>query len=86
MSTISIASAINHYGGDTEGETLRRMADACGCKRIYKYANDFGDCVIPTDYKRIFCDLDEKDMFTSPFVHNPVLVYDDGRILNIIED
>ena len=80
--SISIAAAKRSYGGATEEETLDNMAKATGCRRIYKYANDFGDKKTHTDYKRISRpgDPQETALFNSPFVHNVVLVYDDGKI------
>ena len=80
--SISIGAAKNTYGGATEEETLENMAKACGCRRIYKYANDFGDKRTHTDYKRIPYPghPQETALFNSPYVHNVVLVYDDGKI------
>lgn len=83
--SISIGSAKKQYGGATEEETIRKIAQAGGYRRIYKYANDFGDKVTHTDYKRISHpgDPQEKALFSSPYVHNVVLVYDDGKVMNI---
>jgi hypothetical protein len=71
MSSISISSATSIYGKE-------------GYRRIYKYANDFGDKRTHTDYKRIPAPghPQEQALFSSPHVHNVVLVYDDGKIHN----
>ena len=84
MSSISIRSAKSVYGGETEEETIRNIAKA-GARRIYKYANDFGDQITHTDYKQISNpgDLQEVALLNSPHVHNVVLVYDDGKVMNI---
>jgi hypothetical protein len=84
MSSISIGSAKEVYGGATEEETLRNMAKS-GARRIYKYANDFGDKITHTDYKQISNpgDPQEVALHNSPHVHNVVLVYDGGEVMNI---
>jgi len=81
--SISIAAAKNLYGGESEEKTLENIAKSCGCRRIYKYANDFGDKKTHTDYKRISYpgDPQETALFNSPYVHNVVLVYDDGKLM-----
>lgn len=83
--SISIKSAKEMYKGATEEETLRNMAKADGYRRIYKYANDYGDRVTHTDYKRIPypCHPQETALFSSHLVHNIVLVYDDGKVTNL---
>ncbi len=80
--SISIDAARTSYGGQTEEETLENMAKACGCRRIYKYANDYGDRKTHTDYKRIPYPghPQEVALVNSPYVHNVVLVYEDGKI------
>lgn len=82
--SISIKSAKSVYGGDSEEETLRNIAKT-GFRRIYKYANDFGDKKTHTDYKKIPHPghPQETALFSSPHVHNVVLVYDDGKVLNL---
>jgi hypothetical protein len=84
MSSISIRSAKEVYGGATEEETLRNMAKS-GARRIYKYANDFGDKIAHTDYKQIPYrgHPQEVELNNSPHVQNVVLVYDDGEVMNI---
>jgi hypothetical protein len=84
MSSIDIKTAQAQFKGATEAEMLSAMAQAYGCRLIYKYANDYGDKVTPTDYKVIMApgDAQEQALFTSPYVHNLVLVYRDGRIVN----
>jgi hypothetical protein len=79
--SIPIKAARDSYGGATEAETLENMAKATGSRRIYKYANDFGDKKTHTDYKRIpyAGHPQETAMFNSPYVHNVLLVYEDGR-------
>ena len=84
MSSISISSAKSVYGGATEDEVLRNMAKT-GYRRIYKYANDFGDKVTPTDYKMIPAPghPQEQALLSSPHVHNVKLVYDNGTVMNL---
>jgi hypothetical protein len=84
MSSVDIRTAQSLYKGATEAEMLLNMAQAYGCRRIYKYANDFGDKVTHTDYKIVMSpgDAQEQALFNSPYVHNLVLVYRDGKIVN----
>lgn len=86
--SISISQANSMYGGATESETLRNMAESGGYRRIYRYANHYGDQQTHTDYKRITSPNgpEEADFFNSPYVHNYVLVYDDGEVLNLEEE
>ena len=58
------------------------MAKACGCQRIYKYANDYGDKKTLTDYFRVEKPGDDQSLRRSPYVHNIVLVYDNGVMLS----
>jgi hypothetical protein len=83
--SISISQAKEMYGGTTEAQTLRNMAEQGGYCRIYKYANDYGDRKTHTDYKRVKSPngAEEADFFNSPYVHNHVLVYDNGKVLNL---
>lgn len=76
-----MTSARAVYGGADESETLRNMAAASRFRRIYKYANDFGDRHTHTDYKGITGDAQETEFLHAPMVHNRVLVYDNGRVL-----
>lgn len=85
MSSIRIDQAKRMYGGETEEETLRNLAKAHGCRRIYKYAADYGDKKTHTDYKVVqeAGDIDEQNLFRAAArrsLHNVVLVYDDGRV------
>lgn len=84
MSSVDIKTAQAQFNGATEAEMLAAMAQAYGCRLIYKYANDYGDRLTHTDYKVIMSpgDAQEQAMLTSPYVHNLVLVYRDGRIVN----
>ena len=84
MSSIDINTAKTKYQGETESEMLSNMAKAYGCRLIYKYANDFGDKVTHTDYKIIMVPGDDQEqaLLSSPYIHNLVLVYRDGLILN----
>jgi len=82
MSSVSIRSAKELYGGATEGETIKNMVEAVGCYRVYKYANDYGDKVAYTDYTLVRSNDDEKSLLTSVAVHNIRLVYDNGRIVH----
>lgn len=81
--SIKIETAKMVYGGATEKETLENMAKEVGCRRIYKYANDFGDKKTHTDYKRIPYPghPQETALLNSDGVHNVVLVYDDGKVI-----
>ncbi len=83
--SITIEDAKRQYNGATEEETIRKMAKLGGYGRIYKYANDFGDKVSHTDYKRIphAGHQQEDALFASPYVHNVLLVYDDGKVMNL---
>lgn len=84
MSSIDIQTAQTKFAGDSEAEMLSNMAKAYGCRLIYKYANDFGDKVTHTDFKIIDHpgDAQEQALFSSPYIHNLVLVYRDGEAVN----
>lgn len=84
MSSIDIETARATWTAETEPEMLQKMAKAHGCRLIYKYANDYGNKVTPTDYKVIMNpgDAHEQGFLNSPLVHNAVLVYRDGSIVN----
>lgn len=79
--SISIKQAREMYGGETEAETVLEVAKSGGYRRIYKYANDYGDKLTHTDYKRIESpgDPQERALFSSPYVRNVVL--EDGSKL-----
>jgi len=81
MSTVSIDTAKRRYGGKTEAETLQNMARAIGCSKIFKYKSLGSD--VYDNYKRIETPSDELGLFTSPYVIDPVLVYDKGKFLNL---
>ena len=78
MASISIKGAKEHYGGATELETAKNMAEAGGFAKIYKYANAYGDRETHTDYKQIRGGSDEDEFLHSRNVHNIVLVYSSG--------
>ena len=84
MSSIDIKTAQQTYKAETEYEMLQKMAQAYGCRLIYKYANHYGDKLIPTDYKIIMVpgDAQEQAFLNSPLIHNAVLIYQDGNIVN----
>jgi hypothetical protein len=84
MSSIDIKTAKLLYKGETEDDMLANMAKAHGCRLIYKYANDYGDKVTHTDYKIIMApgDVQEQALLNTPLVHNVILVYRDGTIVN----
>lgn len=84
MSSIDIKTAKSLYKGGTEAEMLHNMAKAHGCRLIYKYANDYGDKVTHTDYKVIMApsDAQEQAFLNTPYVHNVVLVYQEGNIVS----
>jgi len=79
MSSISIKTAQELYGGSTELETAKNMAKAGGYRRIYKYANDYGDHKTHTDYKQLRGGSDEEEFLSGRKVHNIVLVYDKDK-------
>lgn len=81
MSSVSLSTAKSVYGGSNERETLLNLAAASRCRRIYKYANDFGDRRTHTDYKCITGDAQEAEFLNAPMVHNRVLVYDNGQVV-----
>jgi hypothetical protein len=83
MSSVSIKSAKERYGGTTDAETISNMARAHNCYRVYKYANDYGDKVTHTDYKLVASDADEAALRSSNLVHNVALVYDRGKVVNV---
>ena len=87
MSSVSIRRAKDVYGGETEEETLRQMAQAGGYRRVYKYKGR-PDSDEYTDYKRIAQpgDAQERAMLSSPAIRAPILVYDDGRCLGTVPD
>ncbi|HUG98473.1 MAG TPA: hypothetical protein VMQ83_04815 [Gammaproteobacteria bacterium] len=79
MSSISIQAARGAYGGDTLEDTVRRMAAATGCQRVYVYANDYGDRRTPSDFYRIERPEDQARLEASTTVHNVHLVFDHGE-------
>jgi hypothetical protein len=81
MASISLSSAKSVFGGSTEEETILKMAQKTDSFRIYKYANHFGDQKTHTDYLRITDPKKEKELLSSPFLHNVVLVFDSGAVL-----
>jgi len=85
MSSISIQAATAVYGGETLEETVRRMAAATGCKRIYIYANDYGDRLAHTDFFRVERPGDEERVHSSATVHRLELVFDNGTFLPLNE-
>ena len=86
MSSISIEQAKERYGDITEEETLLNMAKECSCYKIYKYAyGEKGKDLPHTEYKRIYSQMDETNLFNGEFCSNIVLVYDNGKTVNIGE-
>jgi len=83
MASVKISVAQGVYGGDSEAELLVNMAQRSGCTRIYKYANAYGDRTTHTDYSLITSQADENALLSSSMVFNAVLVYDNGRVLNV---
>jgi hypothetical protein len=79
MASISIKGAKELYGGATELETAKNMAEAGRFWKIYKYANDYGDRTTHTDYKQIRGGSDEEEFLQSRNVHNVVLIYDKNK-------
>ncbi len=68
----------------TEAEMLSAMRRLTAAFSSINTPDDYGDKLTPTDYKVIMApgDAQEQALFTSPYVHNLVLVYRDGRIVN----
>lgn len=79
MSSISIETAKGLYGGSTELETAKNLAEAGGFSKVYKYANNYGDRKTHTDYKQIRGGSDEAEFLRNRNVHNIVLVYSKGN-------
>ena len=67
--------------GDSSAEAAycEQIARDTGASRIYVYSTEEGE---PADMY-FACEYpgDEAGMLGSPFVHDPVLIYDDGRYL-----
>lgn len=76
MSSFDISFVDGQYEGTSEAEKLEKFANSGGYWRIYKYKNSAGGDY--TNYKVIAYDGDpqEQGMFQSPYVHDPVLVYE----------
>ncbi len=81
MSSLSVEQARRKYGCDDEAELLRKMAADYGCDRIYKYSSSNQGPDTFTDYKLILKPAHEDGLLTSPSVFNPVLVYDQGKVI-----
>jgi hypothetical protein len=70
------------FGGDTEAETIRNIAQQFKASRIYKYANGKGHP--HSDYKICYGPDDEPGFLKSVrkgVIFEPLLVYDRGKIL-----
>jgi hypothetical protein len=78
MSSFDISFVEQQYEGANESEKLEKFARSGGYERIYKYKNTEGGEY--TNYKVISSagDAQEQAMFQSPYVHDPVLVYEMG--------
>jgi hypothetical protein len=78
MSSFDISFVEQQYEGASETEKLEKFARSGGWARIYKYKNIEGGEY--TNYKAIESagDAQEQGMFQSPYVHDPVLVYERG--------
>ncbi|MGH2740866.1 MAG: hypothetical protein ACRDH6_10355 [Actinomycetota bacterium] len=76
MSSFDISFVDSQYEGGSEEEKLERFASEAGYWRIYKYKGSEGGDY--TNYKAISHpgDPQEQAMFQSPYVHDPVLVYE----------
>ena len=66
----------------TDAETICRLAEGGNYLRVYKLANDYGDKVTHTNYYTCKDAGDERALFSSPLVHNVVLVYDHGQLVS----
>jgi hypothetical protein len=78
MSSIGISDAKERYGGDTETEIIKNVAQRCGCYRIYKYSVD-GETY--TVFKRIETPADEEALLrSSTTAIKPLLVFDRGTL------
>jgi hypothetical protein len=73
---------IGNEQGDpaAEAATLEQLARGTGASRIYKYSMDEGEPA--SMWFTIEYPGDEEGLLGSPFVHHPVLVYDNGRYLS----
>jgi hypothetical protein len=76
MSSFDISFVESQYEGADETERLEKFAAAGGYWRIYRYKSSAGGEY--TNYKAISGPSDpaEQAMFQSPYVHDPVLVYE----------
>jgi hypothetical protein len=76
VSSFDISFVEREYEGTSENERLEKFAKEGGYWRIYKYKNAGGDEY--TDYKVIRDPTDpgELNMFESPHVRDPMLVYE----------
>jgi hypothetical protein len=82
MGSWDISVARKMYPGN-ESETIMAMAKAGNYYRIYKLAHDYGDKITHTNYYTCSNQAEENSLFRSPLVHNVVLVYDRGEVMNI---
>lgn len=78
MSSYDISFVESQYEGADEAERLQKFGSEIGAWRIYKYKNSEGGDY--SNYKVIYADANaaanEQGMFQSPYVHDPVLVYE----------
>ncbi len=77
MSSLDLTDVMPY--GETEELAIAAYAKKWGVRRMYKAANDFGDKITHTNYVSVKTPQDEIALFSSPRVHNVVLVFDDGE-------
>lgn len=77
MSTLDLTDVTPY--GETEELAITAYAKKWGIRRMYKVANDFGDKVTHTNFFSVKTPQEEFGLFSSPYVHNIVLVFDDGE-------
>jgi hypothetical protein len=71
---MQIAVVEKRYPSLSEAERVKALAQSLGAYRIYKTATEEGGKY--TDYYEVTSPDQEAGILGSPFIHNPVLVYD----------
>lgn len=76
MSTLNLDQVVS--AGEDEAEAIAALAERGNFIRMYKLANTYGDKKTHTNYYTVENAQDEIALFSSPHVHNVVLVFDRG--------
>lgn len=71
---MQIAVVEKRYPDLTEAERVKALARSLGAYRIYKTATEKGGKY--TDYYEVTSPDQEASILGSPFIHDPLLVYD----------